>query len=397
MKNFNKELYSSLKFIDISKVLSQDIWSIQNKKNKEKNERKTYLLLKNFIKIIHKSIFYKPKIKLSTNGNNDIFYIRTYSRSDVDEHSSYYENIDGTSLCILSHMDQKFDFINCIYSIFFLLKLTYSLKLVLNNKSIKLLSYNGLKLYFIFFSSISDSQKIFPKLVLHPKLVSFQQMTPTENMLCQLANINNLKTFALEQGIGFYKEDGYYWEKYPVTTYLNSVCKNILCWGEFSRTIFKKHTNARTFIIGKASLPNFNKFEEGVTFVFQNKDCESANKELFDIFYYLEKEGIPTSRWFKTKGDIIIKNSVGRDGPLRKIVIGCSSNLLLELGYLGLKVLITKNSTLANSIPKNITINDPIDVIQRDLNDYPHDSWKNFIECTGDESVKRYKALLFEN
>ena len=48
-----------------------------------------------------------------------------------------------------------------------------------------------------------------------------------------------------------YKHHGEYWEKFPITQYLNSVCKFILCWGEYSKNIFDQHTNAKKYITGR--------------------------------------------------------------------------------------------------------------------------------------------------
>lgn len=396
MKNYKEIILNSFLHIDLNKVLSQEIWSIKNKKNNILNLKKIYLLFKFLLQILYRSIFSSPLIRC--HNSKYILYIRTNSRPDINKHSGYYENIENTSLCLFSKKIIKFDLIKFIYSIYIFFKLKKSFNKILNSYSIKLFSYSGLKLSLILFTSISDAQKIFLIMLNHQKLVSFQEMTPTENMICQLANINKIETFAHEQGVGFYKDKGHYWERFPVTTYLNSVCKNILCWGQFSKTLFKEHTSANVFIIGKAALPKIEKIEEGVTFVFQNEDCESANSELMKISNILENCKIPISRWFKQKENILIKHKIGRDGPLRKIVLGCSSNLLLELGFLGLQVLVIKDSVLANFLPKDFILDNPIKILEKSISsNYPKEYWKNFIECTGSESVNRYKFLLFNN
>ena len=268
---------------------------------------------------------------------------------------------------------------------------------IFTENQINLFSYNGIKLFTTCYESVSNTQKIFKILLKHSKVVSFQEMIPTENMICQIANINSIETFALEQGIGFYNLEGEYWEKYPITTYLNSVCKNILCWGEFSKEIYDQHTNAKKFIIGKPSLPKIEKIEKGLTFVFQNKDCESANEKLMRISNLYEKNDIQVSRWFKKKGNTIIKNSVGRDGPLREIVVGSSSNLLIELGFLGLKVLVIKGSILEKSLPKELVLderNGQKEILENYITNYPHKYWKKFISFSSDRSIAKYKSIL---
>ena len=187
-------------------------------------------------------------------------------------------------------------------------------------------------------------------------------------------------------------------EKFPITQYLNSVCKFILCWGEYSKNIFDQHTNAKKYIIGKAYLPNIDKIEDGLTFIFQNKDCKSANEKLIELSNLFEKNNINTSRWFKKNGDIVIKNSVGRDGPLREIVVGFSSNLLIELGYLGLKVLVAKGSILEKKVPKELVLSDSFDikkVLSKINYNYPHEHWKKYISCTGNDSINKYKSIIF--
>ena len=312
--------------LDVNKVLSQNIWSIKNQRNQRKN---IILISKHLIKSFYESFFFEPIIYNLTTKDSLIFYMRTYTRPDVDAYSRCYESLNKTTLCIFANKIKKINLRNFLNSFYCMWKLRSSLSKILQNNSIKLFSCDGIELFTNLYISVSNSQKVFKVLLKHSKLVSFQEMVPTENMICQIANINKLETYALEQGIGFYKHHGEYWEKFPITQYLNSVCKFILCWGEFSKNIFDQHTNAKKYIIGKAYLPKIDKIEDGLTFIFQNKDCTSANEKLMDLSNLFEKNDVKTSRWFKKNGDIVIKNSVGRDGPLREIVVGCSSNLLI--------------------------------------------------------------------
>ena len=217
-------------------------------------------------------------------------------------------------------------------------------------------------------------------------------------MICQLANLINIKTFALEHGMGTFRLKGPYWQRIPLRIYLSSVCKNVLCWGKFSKILFRKYTNAKVYIIGKYSLPKKTKNLNGVTIIFQHQNWKAANKKLIDIGANLEKINIPVSYWFKGENFLEKKNKT-RTGPLRKIVLGNSSNLLAELGYLGLQVYLLKNSVFLEFL-NNSSILLKIEKIKSQYlgkKKYPKYIWKSFIECTGSKSIKRYKKILLNN
>ena len=150
--------------------------------------------------------------------------------------------------------------------------------------------------------------------------------------------------------------------------------------------------------MGKASLPEENPILEGATFIFENKEYHSSNNKLLSLSYDLIDTGIPTSNWFKP-GNILIDGKVTRDGPLRKIVVGSNSSMLVELGYLGFNVFVIDESNIKNKLPKNLIVSD-IDTLlknSKSIENYQYHIWKNFIECTGEECVKRYKNILFKN
>ena len=221
-------------------------------------------------------------------------------------------------------------------------------------------------------------------------------MSPIENLICQIANILNIKTFALQHAVGAFSDSGDYEVRYPIISYLNTVCKNILCWGIFNKKIYKKFTNANIFIVGKASMPEQKEFLDGVTIIFEDTFSKLSNNELLNISQKLIENNISVSRWFK-KNHSLIKNVEGRDGPLRKTVIGTKSSLLFELGYLGCEVYFSKETNLREIIPDDLIIDD-FNLFLKNLKNnkiYPHNIWKNFIECTGKESVNRYEKILF--
>ncbi|MDC0951520.1 hypothetical protein OAR81_02135, partial [Candidatus Pelagibacter sp.] len=309
-------------------------------------------------------------------------------------HSNYYENVDDTTVCIFSQRIKKFSIYNFFISIYFLIKFRKSLSKILSKNQINFFSIIAFEIFIELFDDLSDIIKIFPHLVKHSKLVSFQEMAPIENFICQIANIIGVKTFALQHAIYLFSQKGNYENRYSIMSYLNTVCKNILCWGNFNKNTYKKYTNAKIFKVGKAWLPDKKNFLDGVTIIFEDRDSKISNEELFSISNKLSEHGVPVSSWFK-KGHSLIKDIDGRQGPLRKIVIGTKSSLLFELGYLGYQVYLTKQTIIKEQIPNSLIVED-INLFLKNMSmrNYPHHIWKHFIECTGKESVARYKKIL---
>lgn len=396
---FNKKkIKFPIKSLDFGKILIVDIWLIKNLKKNEKKNLKEFL--SQILRILKLCLFTYPKIKFSKSKKLSIFYIRLHARADLENHSQHYENIKDTTVCVMQKREKKFslfNFLNCIYLCFLSRKQWFK---ELKDNNIDLLSYHGLEILLKLFNSLSDAIKIYPLLLKHVKLVSFQEMLPEENIICQLANINNIETYALEHAVATYENEGPTWRRWQKYIYFNPVCKNILCWGEFSKKLREKHTDAKACIIGKAGLPEFQKAETGVIFIFEWWLHEYTNKKLLKMSYDLAAKGIPVSRWFKP-GNILIENSKLRDGPLRKIVIGNNSILTLDLAILGFEVYLIEDSNLKNYIPGSLLVNDIDKIIQifqnKDSAKYPHNSWKYFIEFTGKEAVKRYQKIVLDD
>ena len=401
MKKISKKIKYNFELLDFNKILSVDVMEVKGLKYENKKKtfgnylNRIYRLFKFFLSTIFKCIFYYPKIKHSIKNERNIFYIRSYSRADLAKHSALYERIEGTSTCLTFEKIKKIDlgsFFFCIYHIFKVRKLWVN---VLNANDVNFYSLNGLKIFLSFFNSFSESIKIFPTLLMHSKVVSFQEIRCTENILCQLANLKNIETFALEHAIGAHKKNGTFWERYTSIIYSSSVCRNILCWGKYSENLFKKYSKAKVHIIGKAYLPEIEKLTDGVTFIFQSNRWKSANDKLLSLSVNLKKFGIPISHWFKGE-NLLNKNNALRDGPLHKIVIGSSTNLLAELGFLGLNVYLIKESVFLEHLKNNFYVDNSNQIRNIYVSNifYPNNVWKDFIECTDNESISRYKKII---
>lgn len=400
MRNLSKK-NNDFELLDFNKILSLDILEVKVLNYEDQNNTLVYYLkevlklFKIFLLTIVNCIFYHPLIKHPKNNERNIFYIRSYSRPDIDMHSSMYEEVKSTTVCLTFKKIKKIDirsFVICIFSIFKVRKFWIK---VLNNNDINFFSLNGLKIFLSLLNSFSETIKILPLLIKHSKVVSFQEIRCTENILCQLANLNKIETFALEHAIGAHKTKGSLQERYTTVIYTSSVCKNILCWGKYSENLFKKYCEAKIYIVGKASLPKIEKITDGVTFIFQSSRWEVANKKLLIISNNLKRFNIPISHWFKDK-NLLIENGILRDGPLHKIIIGSSTNLLVELGFLGFDVYLIKDSVFLDFVDDNLCIDnsDQIKDIYLCDNFYPGDVWKNFIECANNESISRYKKII---
>jgi len=386
--------------IQFNKVLFNDFYILKNRIEKKSLKQKKFFLIKNFIRTLYHSIFYSPYVKKNSK-NCKIFYIRTFNREDIVKNSVNYEQIEGTTVCVLEKKIKKINFKILIFSGIDLFKSkSYWLKFFKENK-IKLFSYSGVILLTKLYEVYSQTLKIIPLVLKHKTLVSCNQSLPTENMICQLANLNKIETFGLQTSLNIYNQnkiqdfDIINYDFYKITDYLNPVCKNILCWGSINKFLYNKHIKANIHIIGKAGLPEITIPETGVTVIFEASEFEIKNYELLKISNYLKNNNIEVSRWFR-KGHPEIKNGVLRDGPLRKVVVGFNSTLLAEMGFLGLDTFVFKGSNFENFLPQDLIIDKIDDFINRinHKRSYPYEIWKNFIECSGEESVQKYKKLL---
>jgi len=390
-------IFSNTK-IDFKKVLSGEIWSnINDTRNNFKLSKRLIILLKQFLRAIYNSIVTTPIIKSSKLSKPYIFFIRKHSRNNIDLHTKYFENIDNTTTCVFKNRKIKIDFSTIFFCIFFLIKFRKFWLSSFQSYRLNFLSIVGLKIFIDLFESMSDSIKVLPILMKHEKLVSFQDHVMVENIICQIANKNLITTFGLQHAIGLYKENSSEFDNryQAASTYKPTVTQNLLVWGEYNKNIFKKFTNAKIFIIGKPDMPVIETPLDGVTLIFQDKIFKNNNAQLFEIYNYLKNCNVPTSLWFKP-GHVMIKNCQVREGPLRKIVIGVTSSLCFELGFLGLQVFILKSKSVENLMPESLMLND-LDLIANNykkLENYPHNLWKNFIECSSDESIKRYKNIV---
>jgi len=237
----NNNLKILVEKIDFNKVLSVPIWGTLDDKSHFKKNTSLYLeILRIIVRVVYKSIFTVPINKKLLHDDEICFYLRAYSRSDLDEHSEKFEqSCDGTTTCIIAKRKKVLDFKTLFLSFIILWKTKEKWGSELSSVEISLYSAEGLNVFFTLFDSLSDFLKIMPDMVRHSKLVSFQEMVPVVNIACQFANAIGIPTFALQHALGAYSETGSYESRYSRVHYAASVSSKILAWGEYTKKLLK--------------------------------------------------------------------------------------------------------------------------------------------------------------
>jgi hypothetical protein len=380
--------------LDYNKILKSEVlWA--KLRYEENSLKKRYLLLKFFFRSVFRSLLFSPKITYLK--QNTKLFIRSFSRFDLDKHANYFDKIKGTTNIVLDQQEFKLDILIFFKTIYLLFISKKNWTQILNKHHLSICSCVFIDIVIRIYLAFSNTQKILPILSRHKKVISFFEYTPFENIICQISNMNNIETFALEHALQFPQISGKELttiETIGWSAYESSVCMNILCWGEYSMNNYKKFIKSKIYVIGKASLPEIHNVTNGITFVLGNNDLwKNINEKLIILSKKLKSSGVPTNLRFKT-------NKLQANN-FKSIIIGTSSNLLIELGYLGFKVYILKDrsSLLCEQLPSNLIVNDFKDIYFKFKNQknyiYPHDIWKKYIKYSGNETLLKYKEIIF--
>lgn len=398
MKN-NSNIIKILKKVDYTKIFTEDIYLKRIKlfNNNEKiNFNYIYLCIKQTIKNLHNTIFWHPKLLKSFKINSEepkILFLETFNRSDLLRDTNllkyYINNLSTINFTINKEKKIKLEVL--FYSLLLLLKIRKELEL---NKTVICLPYKFLhKILFLseLLNLISKLISLYPSIVIHDIVISFQEMSPLENLICQVSNILNIKTIGLCHAIGIEKriinnDSG---ESIISAMYSSSVCQYIFCWGGYHKKLFNKYTNSDVRIIGKPFIEKFNSPYDGILFIF-DYDI-NANNKLLRIAEEIIKEGIPISYWFKPTSELS-NNFIDRNGPPRKIVLGEKSSLLIALGLQNYKVYVLKNSHLENLLGDDYCVSSASNLIRiyKENKKYDNGVWKNFIVSNDEECVKNF-------
>jgi len=383
--------------VSFLKALSVPLWDISNGEFKRKSISLPAWVIREISRFIYYSICTKPKVVKKEASKSKLFFLRAYSRSDLNEHAGIFEAaIPASSVCVLSQRDTTFDLLAISKCFCFMWIKRKEFQKILRKKFIPLFSQEGFFIFMTLVNALSDFFKIYPYLKRAPKVVSFQEMVPVENLVCQVANMLGIPTYALQHALGAYTDSGSYEARYSRVHYDASVCKTILVWGESTKKYFRKCTDANIYLIGKPVLPSLSIFSEGVTFIFEADD--DVNNKLLSLSDDIESRGYEVSRWYRP-GHKLVKDGVVREGPLRKMIIGWRSSLLVELGSIGGCVFVISESVFRDDLPLDLVVQNVNQIEDRYkmICDYPYGVWKHFIDCTGQETVNRYKSILETN
>lgn len=383
--------------LNLDKVLAVPLWIISNNEFNRKRRGYPFFLLRDVVRFFYKSIFTKFIVNEVNGSADNVIFVRAYTRPDLDEHAGIFETVTKQGVvCVLDNRRISFDIlavIRCFY-VAFVYRSTF--RKVLASKKILFFSQEGLHTFIVYISALSDFFKIYPYLKTASKVVSFQEMVPVENLVCQVANMLGIPTYALQHALGAYTDSGSYEARYSRVHYDASVCKTILVWGEFTKKYFRKFTDANIYLIGKPVLPSLSIFSEGVTFIFEADDV--VNNKLLCLSDDIESRGYEVSRWYRP-GHNLVKDGVVREGPLRKMIIGWRSSLLVELGSIGGCVFVIPESVFRDELPLDLVVENVNQIEERYkmICGYPHCVWKHFIDCSGQDTVSRYKSILETN
>ena len=99
----------SYKSFNFKKILGVYLFDLSNQ---EQHSPKLFsgiiLLIKAFLRTVYNSIFTTPIIIFPKTDRPSIFYVRAYSGPSIDKHSKYYEDVDGTTVCVFKKRRVKF-------------------------------------------------------------------------------------------------------------------------------------------------------------------------------------------------------------------------------------------------------------------------------------------------
>ena len=364
--------------------------------------------LKHFVRVIIRSLnlfkhslLQDPKInvkKLREDSRYSVF-IESYRRQDLQNHSHAIKSVIGSHVAFcFSDTERNFS-LNRFFKSF---KVTWQLRrkvldFVLAEKlQFPILAY--VEFFSILFVAFSRIQRCVTFLEKADSLVSFQEMVPEENLLCQLANLMNIPTVAMIHGLGYVDMRGTdVSDSYALVHYKPTVAKNIFCWGNFHKDVFKRYTEARCYLVGKptneAIVPE--EIKPGVLFIYDS-DKETNNVLTF-LSEGLVSRGVPTSCWYKSDTYLALKRG-NRSGPCREIVVGSKSTLLLDLALSGLRVFVVKSSPLVHFFSSDYVVRDVTDLVKAYTNNcaYVVDPWHHLIQFTGSDSLNAISIAFKE-
>lgn len=383
--------------LDYSKIIMVNSWNESFQESEVALWRVCYGTLRSTKSILLKALAKSPII---SENPRDILYIRSFTRSDLVRHSERYERAlsEQANVVIFDVRKNNVSLGRFLITIigFFVTSVFWWREIKKTKSSYPLNS--AIRLSATMFSALNDFFAIYKTLFVIKKLVSFEEMVATENLCAQAAKELGVKTFALQHAImPLPLEEGSTLDgrkHYNLVSYRSSVCANILCWGAYTESFYRKYTkNTKITIIGRPISNHKIIDKQGVTIIFESDPVMNAS--LLTIAQELEKQKINVSLWFKPGYEPYPVKSL-RSGPLYSYILGGRSSLVFELGRLGCKVYVFKASFISEALSRLVVINDARELIDRLKKEepYPHNIWDGFIKFRDPECVQRFITAI---
>lgn len=399
-----KKIIEVMEKIEYCKIFNEEIYLRRIKLSK--NNKFIFLFkykclcLYEIIKNIHNTIFWHPKILKSFKKNSkgaNILFIETYNRPDliIDTNTFKYYLNNLQTINISVNKEKKLKLLVFLHVLIVIYKIRKSLKfnILVIDLPFKILH----KILFLseILNYVAKIINLYPVITRQDIVISFQEMSPLENLVCQISKNLGKKTIALCHGIGIEKRviNDKTAETIISAMYSSSVCSYIFCWGNYHKKLFDKYTNSDVRIIGKPSIEIFKSSSDGILFVFDYD--MNANNKLLQIAEEISSIGIPVSYWLKPTSELS-NNFIQRNGPTRKIVLGEKSSLLIALGLQNYEVYVMAYSHMATILGNEYCVSSANKLIEiyKEKREYDNSIWSNFIELHDNLCIRRFNKEL---
>jgi len=341
--------------------------------------------------------------------NTEIFFIESHDRGDLRKETALLKASLGPNVLsvVVAHKTRAFNLKNSFIAFFLIVINIKSVLSATSSTTNSLAFIQKALLVSECFQALSHAIDLFPFYARSKSVFSFQEVTLTENIVCQVANGLGLRTYAFQHAISLGLVDRYLDRTRSKPTHLDdtileaSVCNVVFCWGNIQRDLFKAFTRAHPVVIGRASLDAatqaIRSSPDGITFIFDS-DCFNSER-LMELVRKSIFFGFPVSLWFKPKTEHSRVFSAERIGPLRRFVIGGKSSLLPQLAVGGSSVFILSQSYFERFLPPNLIIHDFDDLVKAytAIDSYRGEVWQDFIAYTGVTTLKKLQAFVFSH
>jgi hypothetical protein len=342
---------------------------------------------KAFIKVL----FFRYRVPADIKSNL-IFIHNSNNRPDLlEDFYSFYnhfssnnESVDILNLDLRGRVNlnflSSFKFIKDFKEEFLLLLMKSSKRLNFSQKLY--LKIRLMHAFILYYNLESQFEKHKGKIFILHKEMEFLQ-----NIFALVCKKSEIRCIALQHG--FYEDSGKFVNVENVNSinYLASSATEIWCWGESSKVLFKKYTDAYISIVGipsNLSINNDKARDNSFAVVFDSSQRNEANIKLHKLTNLLSAEA-----FYHPDDPLYIPRSDNFDVINAQKVIGCHSSLLIKVAFSGTSVLVLPESRLLKNPNPEKSIN-----IYDNLIEFTETDAKYHIKFGGDFCLNRAHELL---